>query len=102
MQLNKKHEVIKELVLGMYKAKFPKIKEEMDQMVDDWQYNISTPHWATLAPERKERQRVMIAPPYLLDRAKKIIRDLSPFKSDPAAAEIINYSKEALARLQNN
>jgi hypothetical protein len=96
LQLNKKHEVIKELVTGLYKAKFPKIKEEMDQMIDDWQYNISSEHWQTLAPDRKERQRVMIAPPYLLDRAKKIIRDLTPFKSDMHAAQIIDYLETAL------
>ena len=99
LQLNKKHEVIKELVVGLYKAKFPKIKEEMDQMMDDWQYNISSEHWATLSPDRKERQRVMIAPPYLLDRAKKIIRDLAPFKSDMHAAQIIDYLETALEAL---
>lgn len=100
LQINKKHEVIKELVVGLYTAKFPKVKKELEEMIEEWEYTKSQATWAELPDNRKERHQVMIAPPYKQDQVKKMIRDLSPFKSDPAAAEIINYSKEALARLQ--
>ena len=100
LQINKKHEVIKELIVGLYTAKFPKVKKELEEMIEEWEYTKSQATWAELPDNRKERHRVMIAPPYKQDQVKKMIRDLSPFKSDPAAAEIINYSKEALARLQ--
>ena len=96
LQLNKKHEVIKELTVGLYKAKFPKIKDEMDLMMEEWQHYTSSNNWAEIPKANKERQRVMIAPPYLLDRAKKIIRDLTPFKSDMHAAQIIDYLETAL------
>ena len=100
LQINKKHEVIKELIVGLYTAKFPKVKKELEEMIEEWEYTKSQATWAELPDNRKERYSVMIAPPYKQDQVKKMIRDLSPFKSDPAAAEIINYSKEALARLQ--
>ena len=100
LQINKKHEVIKELIVGLYTAKFPKVKKELEEMIEEWEYTKSQATWAELPDNRKERHRVMIAPPYKQDQVKKMIRDLSPFKSEPATAEIINYSKEALARLQ--
>ena len=99
LQLNKKHEVIKELTVGLYKAKFPKVKEELEQMVEDWQFTTSAANWNTLDDERKKRQRIMVAPTYKIHQAQKIVRDLTPFKSDPDASQIITYLNDAIAKL---
>ena len=99
LQLNKRAEVIKELNVGLYTAKFPKVKLELEDMLEDWKTTKSE-----IKPDtplvRKQRAHALSVPQYKLDQAKKIIRDLTPFKSDSSAAEIITYLNNMLEALK--
>ncbi len=98
--LTKDPAVFKELTVGYYASKFPKIKKAIDEMLEDWEYAKSSTTWNELPEVRKARQFEMVAPQYKRDQAAKIIRDLTPFKSEPGVAEIIKYLTDALAILQ--
>ena len=99
LQINRRADVVKELTVGLYTAKFPKVKQELDSMIEEWN-DTKANFKADLPDARKKHAHTMIAPPYKTDLAKKTIRDLTPFRSDPAAAEIIDYLKNAVAALQ--
>ncbi len=99
LQINRRADIVKELTVGLYTAKFPKVKQELDNMIEEWN-DTKANFRADLPDARKKHAHTMIAPPYKIDQAKKTIRDLTPFKSDPTAAEMIDYLKNAIAALQ--
>ena len=91
--------VTQELIIGYYVAKFPKIKEEVDQVLNEWAEVSSGDKWATTDDKWKKRLHGMTIPMLFFDRIKKIIRDLTPFNSNPNAGEILTYLNNALSKL---
>ena len=100
LELNKSAEVAKELTVGLYAAKFPKVRYELDSMMQELADYIADPaeKWAEKQEVRKKRAHAIIIDSLRTDHAKKMIRDLTPYKSDPRAAEMITYLNDVLEK----
>lgn len=98
--IDKSMAVASELTVEYYSNKFPKFKMELDDIVAEWEDTVSDADF-TIRPEiRRRRQFALIAPPRTMQKAQEVVNNLTPYKSNPAAADMINYINGILKRLE--
>lgn len=99
LRLTKDPKVKKELMVGYYTAKFPKVKTDLEDMLEDWTF-IKQEFRPDLPEANKKKAHARAVPPYKVDQATGIIQDLRPFKADPEVAAMIKYLNDMIAALQ--
>jgi hypothetical protein len=102
LQLTKNAEVVKELTVGYYAAKFPKVKQELDDIVAELQEYINDPaeKWEAKTDVRKKRAYEIIVPQYRRDAAQTMIASLKKFKNDPRASQMTEELSAILSKLE--
>lgn len=100
LRLTNNPAVKQEMIVDLYEQKLPRVYTWLRDMVTAWNEMKSEPGWDEKSDARKLAIKKIIVEQYKIDQAKTIIKDLTPYNSNPKAAKVINDIEEVLVQLQ--
>lgn len=96
LTLNNNAKVAQEMTVELYAQKFPRLQSELNTMIDGWESLKNDPD---NSDRSKLSQKRLIVEQYKVDQARKVVQDLTQFKSNTKAAEMIKFLTDAIALL---
>lgn len=87
---NKK--IRKELLLGYIHARFERLKQNLDEQLENWKDIKSTySNWNNMPLTKKQKLYSIYVKQNVINQAKQMVKDLYTLHSDPAAQKMLNY-----------